>query len=261
MWNNGTRHSLLELCILGPVSSNALVGFDIPDRFWRYLNHGKDHRVCLENSLSFLADCGTNILEQPCQRARNGLFFAIMEGNRDATQCLLSSPSSKLDTLFAKSEGRKEIRSQILGIDEKLLRKHRKHQRKLDTYEKSSLSFLTIVTSKPSSRGRGRCRKGTRFRRRRSSPWTSNSGDSDSIETSDEEEGSTTSDSDSIVTRLGEPPFIRVNGQADNPQASITRSSFSAGMPVNLDSNLDREGRNSFPVDHRDIQGLVDAIY
>ncbi|RYP67870.1 hypothetical protein DL769_005659 [Monosporascus sp. CRB-8-3] len=94
LWNNGRRYSLPELCILGCVSANPSSGIDVPEPFFRIINHGGNHIRSLEASLGFLARHEPNIFAQPCHMARNALFFAIREGRDDAVR-FLEIPISK----------------------------------------------------------------------------------------------------------------------------------------------------------------------
>lgn len=90
MWSNGKRLSLLALHILGPVSSNSQSGYDSPERFWGYMNHGTALQSRIRQILEILqGDCGISVLE-PCGEERNALLFAIRHGRVEAIKALLS---------------------------------------------------------------------------------------------------------------------------------------------------------------------------
>lgn len=116
IWCSGRRCSLLELCIWGNASSRESSGFDIPDKFWRYINYGKDQWKHLESSLSFLLDrqSDNEIPTRPCRIANDGLFFAITEGNRDAAKILLSTCPLNLQVNFPSDATLEEIQSRVL---------------------------------------------------------------------------------------------------------------------------------------------------
>jgi ankyrin repeat protein len=124
IWCSGRRYSLLELCILGSVSSNQSTGFDLPDRFWRYINYGGDQWRHLETSLCFLLDRQNehDTPDGPHNSASDGLFFAITESNRDAAKCIISTRSLNLQVNFASDANLTEIRGHILRPDQKQLR-------------------------------------------------------------------------------------------------------------------------------------------
>jgi hypothetical protein len=101
VWNSGRRYSLPELCILGCVSGSPSSGFDIPEQFFRMLNHGKDYTRSLEISLLFLSSHEPRIFANPCNGARNALFYAIKEWRGDAVRFLASLQQQPgLDNLF-----------------------------------------------------------------------------------------------------------------------------------------------------------------
>lgn len=257
VWNNGNRHSLLELCILGNVSGNVASGFDVPDKFWRYINHGEEYRICLEHSLTFLADNGVDIFEAPCRRARNGLFFAIIQDNRDAMNFFMSNHSSDLETLFPRSTDRRDIQNQFLRMQKERISKRNKTYNRLRRSSHSSLSFLDSIdqasyasegpdayTPDPFSRSRLRRRRRS-VRSQRSFPTYSDSSDSAVSESSDEEEELVASDSETL----------------ENEERHHTRSSRPdccryCGLP----DNVSRDGTASLPLDHHRMEGLVDAI-
>ncbi|KAL2132009.1 hypothetical protein VTI74DRAFT_4315 [Chaetomium olivicolor] len=114
LWNNGRRYSLPELCIIGGVSANPSSGFDIPEPFFRIINHGRNHIQNLEASLGFLARHEPTIFAAPCDKARNALFFAIREGRTDAVRFLVSflpctAPGSLFNSPYNRWERCKEI--------------------------------------------------------------------------------------------------------------------------------------------------------
>ena len=258
VWYNGRRYSLLELCILGNVSCGASAGFDVPDRFWRYMNYGEDQWTYLKDSLAFLADHGSNNLGQPCQNTRNALFFAIAEGNRDAVQCLLSHRSSNLDSLFPMSTSRKEIRNQFLKLDAKIFSKYERLKNNSKIRGNSTLSFLDNIdqeaygpedreayASRAFSRRRERQQRDL-YLHRRPYPFLSDTSDLDSGETSDEEESDMANDSQNTG----------VNGRSESPPASVV----SSNLDTELGMNSDREETSDTPMNHEKRQGLVDAV-
>jgi hypothetical protein len=88
-WRNGKLRNIGEICILGPVSANPLCGFDLPDKFWRFINYGVRHTQCLDETLDFLNQLGFDFCHKRCGQERNALFFAVKEGRRDAARWLM----------------------------------------------------------------------------------------------------------------------------------------------------------------------------
>jgi hypothetical protein len=117
VWNSGRRYSLPELCILGCVSGSPSSGFDIPEQFFRILNHGKDYTKSLEMSLLFLSRHDPNVFTNSCNGARNALFYAIKEGRGDAVRFLTSHEQIPgLDNFFNSPYNRWTWRKEISGL-------------------------------------------------------------------------------------------------------------------------------------------------
>jgi hypothetical protein len=97
-WRNRRLRNIAELCIMGPVSANPNWGYDLPDRFWRYINYGADHTRCLDETFEFLGNSGFDFRQTICESERNALFFAIKEGKRDAARWLMDyDPQQNLE--------------------------------------------------------------------------------------------------------------------------------------------------------------------
>jgi len=109
IWNNGRRHSLPELCILGCSSANSMSSFDMSEKFLRILIHGTGYRSSLESYLAFIAKHQPGLLARSCPGSRNALFFAIKEGRRDATRFLACDYFS----LFVRAENRNASRTEM----------------------------------------------------------------------------------------------------------------------------------------------------
>jgi hypothetical protein len=117
VWNSGRRYSLPALCILGCVSGSPSSGFDVPEQFFRILNHGKDYTGNLEKSLLFLSSHEPSIFTKPCHDARNALFYAIKEGRGDAVRLLAAHEQPPgLDTLFNSPYNRWARCNEISGL-------------------------------------------------------------------------------------------------------------------------------------------------
>ncbi|KAE8346130.1 hypothetical protein BDV24DRAFT_158927 [Aspergillus arachidicola] len=136
-WTNGARYSLIELWVLGSASSCPLSGIDMPNRFWRYINHSSKQHNALERSLLFLRDLDQKILEIPCFGARNPTFFAIKEGNRDAFRCL-HTHFPKYETTFPVTKCRKEIHSRIMHVNHKRVVLSEERRKRLDFPRRSN---------------------------------------------------------------------------------------------------------------------------
>ncbi|GAB1194225.1 hypothetical protein APSETT444_003467 [Aspergillus pseudonomiae] len=143
-WTNGARYSLVELWLLGSASSCPLSGIDMPNRFWRYINHSSRQHNALERSLLFLRDLDPKILETPCLGARNPTFFAIKEGNRDALRCL-HTHFPKYETTFPVTKCRKEIHSRIMRVNHKRVVLSEMRRRWLDFPRRYNNKFVPTI--------------------------------------------------------------------------------------------------------------------
>ncbi|MCJ1436345.1 hypothetical protein MMC27_005723 [Xylographa pallens] len=88
-WINGKRFSLAALAITGCVSDKTTSGFDIPEKFWRYLSNGRSHTECIRSTIGFLSSNGVDFCSTPCGGSTNALFFAIRNGQEDIVEYLL----------------------------------------------------------------------------------------------------------------------------------------------------------------------------
>jgi hypothetical protein len=147
IWCSGRRCSLLELCIWGNVSSNESSGFDIPDRFWRYINYGKGQWKHLETSLSFLLSRqnGNETPARPSQIGNDGLLFAITEGNRDVAKILLSTCSLNLQVNFPSDASLEEIQSQVLRPDRNYIATVSNHLNSVSQWHSSDSEYLQFL--------------------------------------------------------------------------------------------------------------------
>lgn len=125
LWSNGQRYSLSELCILGCVSASPSFAWDMPEPVFQIITHGKDHARNLEASLGFLLRHEPTIFAQPCEKARNALFFAIKEGREGAVRFLaLLRPWMEPGSLFNSPYNRWARCKEINGL---LYRRHQGH--------------------------------------------------------------------------------------------------------------------------------------
>lgn len=97
---DGQQRTLLELCILGPVSPN--MGLTMGDTFWRHINYGKNSTSNLISCMEFVETLRPNNLFLRCGDDRNALFFAIRAGKRSVVNWLLQHPEAKSFRIFGK---------------------------------------------------------------------------------------------------------------------------------------------------------------
>lgn len=91
--------------------------WDIPEPVFRIIHHGRHHTQNLEASLVFLARHEPTIFAQPCETARNALFFAIREGRDDAVRFLASlRPWAQPGSLFNSPYNRWDRCKEINGL-------------------------------------------------------------------------------------------------------------------------------------------------
>ena len=89
-WKNKRRYSLLALTIAGCTSSVDKSGFNVPDRFWRCVQHGSEYLRNLQKTLELLRLMGIDFNNTICRGERNALFYAIREGRTDVVRLLLA---------------------------------------------------------------------------------------------------------------------------------------------------------------------------
>lgn len=285
VWSNGKRHSLIELCILGISSVKRDSGFDIPDRFWRYMNHGKDHGNSLERSLSLLASWRMAVLEQPCSGARNALFFAIKEGRRDAARYLVAQQSTLQIDLFTRATSRlarhREIRGEIqahfMPLDGKPLKKGKHVEERgfggrdgpsfLDKFDETSYGLENCEAYLPKQIPMRRRRSALNRGRRRFQPVDSDSDQShdefnDDYDDGEIEQSSEMDDAASDVSNIWTHPFGVRNLWKRMQQRTFNQGIETQSISYPAPKYEPRTGETapSDEIDHYGRQGLVDAV-
>jgi hypothetical protein len=96
-WSEGRQYTLAALAIKGCVSDRPELGIDVPEKFWRFLNNGRNCDQELIRTLAFLENRGVDFQNTRCGGFANGLFFAIQTGSTDAVAHFLSAPTSAND--------------------------------------------------------------------------------------------------------------------------------------------------------------------
>ena len=84
-------YSFPALTIDGYVSDSPLYGYDFPERFWRYMYHGKNHQISLFGTIGFQLRFGANFHDVSCCGERSALFYAIKKGRADAVSLLIQN--------------------------------------------------------------------------------------------------------------------------------------------------------------------------
>ena len=89
LWNNGRKYSLAAFAINGCVANRTVASAELPEKFWRVLNHGAQSLHALEKTLVFLRERGVDFCNTSCGESRTALNFAIRSSNAEAVQILL----------------------------------------------------------------------------------------------------------------------------------------------------------------------------